>query len=106
VILASPAARTVQTVEALAAPYRVIKEIAPGADVSNVLNAVAWPSGIAPMVVVVGHQPVLGNVVSYLLTGHATDWTIKKGGLWWLSHRGRKDNDEVIVRAVMSPDLA
>jgi phosphohistidine phosphatase len=106
VILVSPAARTVQTVEPLTDQYRVVKEIAPGASVQDVLAAAAWPGGIAPTVVIVGHQPTLGRVASFLVTGQETDWTIKKGGLWWLSKRERNGDDQVIVRAVISPDLA
>jgi phosphohistidine phosphatase len=106
VILASPAARTVQTVEPLTDQYRVVKEIAPGADVSDVLKAVAWPGGIAPTVVIVGHQPTLGRVASLLVTGVETDWTLKKGALWWLTRRERHGEDQIVVRAVISPDLA
>ena len=106
VILVSPAARTVQTVEPLTDQYRVVKEIAPGASMQDVLEAAAWPGGIAPTVVIVGHQPALGRVASFLVTGQETDWTIKKGGLWWLSKRERNGDDQVVVRAVISPDLA
>lgn len=106
VILASPAARTVQTVETLTDQYRTVESIAPGAAPEAVLAAVQWPQGIAPTVVVVGHQPTLGLVVSQLVGGDAAEWTIKKGGLWWLANRERGGSDQVIVRAVMTPDLA
>jgi phosphohistidine phosphatase len=106
VILVSPAARTVQTVEALTDQYRTVDEIAPGADASDVLAAAGWPEGIAPTVVVVGHQPTLGLVASQLVAGQRTEWVIKKGGLWWLSTRGRNGDEQVVVRAVVSPDLA
>jgi phosphohistidine phosphatase len=106
VILVSPAARTVQTVEALTDQYRTVDEIAPGADASDVLAAAGWPEGIAPTVVVVGHQPTLGLVASQLVAGQHTEWVIKKGGLWWLSTRGRNGDEQVVVRAVVSPDLA
>ncbi|MGN6669767.1 MAG: SixA phosphatase family protein [Trinickia sp.] len=111
VILASPAARTVQTVETLTDQYRTVESIAPGAAPQALLTAVQWPDGIAPTVVVVGHQPTLGLVASRLVGGDAAEWTIKKGGLWWLATRERSDarrsgSDSVIVRAVMTPDLA
>ncbi|TKC80383.1 histidine phosphatase family protein [Trinickia terrae] len=106
VILVSPAARTVQTVEPLTDQYRVVKEIAPGASVSDVLEAAGWPDGVAPTVVVVGHQPTLGRVASFLLTGQETELALKKGGLWWLYKRERNGDDQVIVRAVITPDLA
>jgi phosphohistidine phosphatase len=31
--------------------------------------------------------------------------SIKKGGLWWLTDRVRDGDAEVVVRAVVSPDL-
>lgn len=105
VILVSPAARTVQTVEALTDQYRTIGEIAPGADVSDVLAATGWPEGLAQTVVVVGHQPTLGLVASQLVAGQHAEWTIKKGGLWWLATRERNGGGQVVVRAVVSPDL-
>ena len=106
VILVSPAARTVQTVEPLTDQYRVVKEIAPGASAAEVLKAAGWPEGVASTVVIVGHQPALGNVASYLVTGTEADWTIKKGGLWWFTQRDRNGDGQIVVRAVISPDLA
>ena len=110
-ILASPAARTVQTVESLTDQYRTVDTIGPGASPDAVLAAARWPEGIAPTVVIVGHQPTLGLVASQLVAGEAAEWTIKKGGLWWLSSRDRPEARrdglvQVVVRAVLSPDLA
>ena len=105
VILASPTARTVQTVEALTDQYRSVDLIGPGATFQAVLDAAKWPEGIASMVVIVGHQPTLGLVASQLLAGQNTEWTIKKGCLWWLASRERNGSSQAIVRAVMSPDL-
>jgi phosphohistidine phosphatase len=53
-------------------------------------------------VVVVGHQPDLGRTAAFLVSGSAEEWRIKKGSLWWIS---KKNGDELIVRAVASPDL-
>ena len=111
VILASPTARTVQTVEALTDQYRTVDSLAAGAAPDAVLAAVQWPEGIASTVVVVGHQPTLGLVASRLVSGEAVEWTLKKGGLWWLANRERggvlrEGRDQVIVRAVITPDLA
>jgi phosphohistidine phosphatase len=105
-IFASPAARTIQTVEALTDQYRIVKEIAPGAAAKDVLAAVGWPTGVAQTVVVVGHQPTLGLVAAQLVAGQSQAWQIKKGGIWWLQTRQRNDEDELLVRAVVSPDLA
>lgn len=105
-ILASPAARTVQTVEALTDQYRIVKEIAPGARAEAVLTAAGWPEGIAQTVVIVGHQPTLGLVISQLVAGTASEWAVKKSGIWWLESRERGGQAPVLIRAVISPDLA
>ena len=54
--------------------------------------------------IVVGHQPDLGLALAYLL-GASGSFSVKKGALWWVSNRVRDENDQVVVRAVMSPDL-
>jgi phosphohistidine phosphatase len=105
VILASPAVRTVQTVEALTDQYRTVDALAPGADVDDVLAAAGWPDGIASTVVIVGHQPTLGSVAAYLLAGNGDSWSVKKGGIVWLASRTRDGSRQAILRAMMSPDL-
>lgn len=105
VVLSSPAARTVQTAQALTDTFRVAREIAPGADVADVLAAAGWPDGVAETVVVVGHQPVLGRVASLLLAGAEANWNIKKSGIWWLANRRRDEEAQVVLRAVINPDL-
>jgi phosphohistidine phosphatase len=54
-------------------------------------------------VLVVGHQPTLGQAAALALTGDAAEWTIRKGAIWWLERRDR--DEEPLVRAVISPDL-
>ena len=102
-VVASPAARAVQTAEALAKKFKTEKQLAPGAPVPAILKAAGWPGGKSKRtVVVVGHQPDLGRAAAQLLAGRQAGWHIKKGGLWWLSN---SDGDELIVKAVLSPDL-
>jgi phosphohistidine phosphatase len=107
-ILTSPARRAQQTAQALAelAPRKLktVDALAPGAGVGDVLRAVRWPDAES-VVVVVGHQPTLGWVASHLLSGSEADWPIRKGGLWWFSWRERGGVGQVVLRAVLSPDL-
>jgi phosphohistidine phosphatase len=107
-ILVSPATRAQQTAAALAngthRKLKTIEEIAPGASVDEVLAAVEWPAGKQP-VVVVGHQPTLGWVASRLLGGREQDWVVKKGAVWWLQSRHRHGEEQVVLRAVVNPDL-
>lgn len=105
VILASPAIRTIQTVESLTDQYRVVRELAPGGSAAQVLSAAGWPEGIAPTVVIVGHQPTLGQVTAQLLANSDSSWPLKKAGLWWLANREREGDEQVVLRAAISPDL-
>jgi phosphohistidine phosphatase len=107
-IMVSPATRAQQTAQALAdishRKLRTIEEIAPGAGVRDLLQAADWPRAKVP-VVLVGHQPTLGHVASYLLGGEVQDWSVKKSGVWWLSSRERDGAEQTVLRAVVSPDL-
>src|SRR4051812_14665310 len=67
-VLASPALRTVQTVEALERPFKVVAELAPDADPHQLLRLAKWPLG-KEAVLIVGYQPTLGQVAALLLTG-------------------------------------
>lgn len=103
-VLASPARRAHETADALAVRYKISERLAPGAAPADILGAAGWPrqKGVT---IVVGHQPDLGRVAAVLLSGTAAEWSVKKGGLWWLSNREREGEAQVIVRAVLAPDL-
>lgn len=102
-ILTSPAMRTIQTAQALTSQPEIAQELEPGADVSQVLACVGWPQG--PDTVVVGHQPWIGNTASLLLAGSELPWSVRKGGVWWLTSRTREGEAQVVLRAVINPDL-
>ncbi len=100
-ILASPARRAQQTARALTRHFETAGEVGTMADCRSVLKAAGWPSG-GDTVVVVGHQPTLGQAAALALTGTAADWSIRKCAIWWLESRG---SDDFIVRAAIAPDL-
>ena len=102
-ILASPAARAVQTAQALGRGFETVPALGPGAGAGAVLDAAGWPDGAYP-VLVVGHQPTLGQVAMRLLTGQPGDATMKKGAIWWFQGRERGGELQVVLRAVAAPD--
>lgn len=57
------------------------------------------------MVVVVGHQPTLGQMAALMMTGKSADWEIRKSGVWWLSNRDVQDASQALLEAVMSPRM-
>jgi phosphohistidine phosphatase len=103
-VLASPAHRARETADALGVRYKVVERLAPGAAPGDILEAAGWPSHKGA-VIVVGHQPDLGRTAALLLTGAAAEWSVKKGGLWWLSNRERAGEAQVVVRAVLAPEF-
>ncbi len=103
-ILVSPARRTEQTVMALGRKYKVRAELAPGGSVAELLELAQWPAAKG-CVLVVGHQPTLGQTIAQLLDLNATECAVKKGAVWWLRHREREVHAETVVVTVQSPEL-
>jgi phosphohistidine phosphatase len=101
VVLASPARRARQTARALARRFKTSPEVGTAASPQSVLKAAGWPDGEGA-VLVVGHQPTLGQAAALALTGRLQDWSVQKGAIWWLTVR---DGNEAMVRAVVAPDL-
>ena len=107
-VLVSPAIRAQQTAQALSLDFETAPALAPGKGVADLLAAVDWPQGggESGTVVVVGHQPTLGEVAALLLSGSEGEWSLKKGAIWWLTARTREDQARTVLRAVWSPDFA
>ena len=103
-ILVSPALRTLQTAEALGRKLKLMPELAPGAEAEDILKAANWPSG-KETVLIVGHQPTLGQAAALLLTGEEQEWEMRKASAWWFSQREPGDPISVYLKAVMAHDL-
>ena len=102
-ILCSPAVRAEQTVKALQRKYKIRDALAPGGSVQDVLETAGWPLAKYP-VLVVGHQPTLGAVVSHLFGMGPEPMAIRKGAVWWLRSRHREGQDQTLILTVMTPD--
>ncbi len=103
-VMASPARRAQQTAAALDRKFKTVPDLGPLAVVEALLHAVRWPDAREP-VLVVGHQPVLGLAAAYLLAGQPEPWAVRKGAVWWLRARERDGNLQVVLHAVVSPEL-
>lgn len=102
-ILVSPAVRAQQTASALNTHFITTPEIGTGAQPQSALAAAGWPQA-GGAVLLVGHQPWLGELASLLLTSREEYWSIKKGAVWWLSRREREGDYQTVLRLVIAPD--
>jgi len=102
-ILCSPARRCEQTVLALGRKFKPHKGLAPGASVADLLDAAHWPAS-KQAVLLVGHQPVLGEAIAQLLHLEHDLCPVRKGAVWWLRTRERDGDGQTVVAAVQSPD--
>lgn len=103
-ILVSPAKRALQTVEPLGREFEVSEAVGTDGSAERLLREAGWPDAEGN-VMVVGHNPTFGEVAGRLL-GLRHDVVFKKGAVWWFSMRNRLGQGEVVLRAVVSPDLA
>ena len=103
-ILVSPALRTQQTVRAWTRSFETTEEVGTSCEAPGLLAATVWPNA-GGAVLVVGHQPTLGRAASLLLSGLEEDLSFRKGALWWFKLRQRDDEEQVVLRAVVSADM-
>ena len=111
-ILVSPTERTLATAEALTffgRKRKVMDELAPTASAAEVIRAANWPEN-REAVLVIGHQPYLGQVAAEVLGHQGHDFSVRKASVWWLTRRLRQHESEgevrqVYLKAVMSPEL-
>ena len=102
-VLASPARRAQQTAEALERKFKTLAALSPERGPHDLLAAARWPESREP-VLLVGHQPALGMVAALLLCGEPQPWAMRKAAVWWLRHRDRDGDAQVVLQAVMGPD--
>ena len=103
-ILVSPARRCEQTALALGRKYKISSELAPDAIPAQLLELVQWPGHKHP-VLVIGHQPMLGQTIAQLLGLKENECAVKKGALWWLRNRDRDGQSQTVIVTVQSPEV-
>lgn len=102
-ILASPARRAIETVTPLERDYEVCGRIDTSSGPGDVIREAQWPGG-KRNVVVVGHQPTLGEVAGRLM-GEGGEVAFRKGAIWWFATRERDGTTETVLKAVLNPEL-
>ena len=84
--------------------YKVVPEINPYTNPQDLLSIIDWASSKIP-ILVVGHQPWLGQLAALTLIGENRNWTIKKSNVWWISAKQNNVLDNIYLKAVLSPNL-
>ena len=103
-IVCSPARRCEQTVMALGRKYKLRPELAPDTTPDALLSMAGWPNGKS-VVLLVGHQPSLGQSIALLLGMQHDGCAVRKGALWWIRIRERDGDTQTAVLTVQSPEL-
>jgi phosphohistidine phosphatase len=102
-VLSSPARRCEQTVLPLGRKYKLRDGLAPDGTVESLLEAAQWPDAKQAMLVV-GHQPVIGETIARLLGLQAGQTAVRKGAVWWLRTRERDGLQQTVLWAVQAPE--
>ena len=100
-VLASPALRCQETAAALGRKVATVAAIGPDAEPQALLDAAGWPAG-SETVLVVGHQPTIGEAAALAMGAVGASWQVKKGAVWWLKSGGK--GGAIRLHAVQSPD--
>ncbi len=104
-IYSSHAQRAMQTAAALGRKIRLREELAPDAgNPMALLELAGWPSARTP-VVLVGHQPMLGQLIAHLLRLPEPECPMRKGAIWWLRQREREGRLQTLIVTVQTPEL-
>ncbi len=108
-VLVSPSVRTQQTVAALGRKFKLRDELVPETSVDDVLGLLKWQEATGPQikgsVLLVGHQPYLGQLVAKLLGMQEHHCPVRKGGVWWLRTRVRDGQPQTVLLTVACPEL-
>ena len=76
----------------------------PNGTAQDLLDLVQWPQGKGA-ILVVGHQPALGQVVARVLGMSVGECAVRKCSVWWLHQSERAGQTETVLLSVQSPEF-
>jgi phosphohistidine phosphatase len=103
-ILCSPARRTEQTALALGRKFKMREELGPKGSFQELLELARWPEGKST-VLIVGHQPTLGQTIAALMRMETSDNSVRKGAVWWMRGRERDGALQTTLVCVQQPEM-
>ncbi|MET0961657.1 MAG: histidine phosphatase family protein [Noviherbaspirillum sp.] len=101
-ILSSPAVRTRQTAATLMLPFSASDALSNHSSPEAMREAAGWPDN-PRSVMLVGHQPLLGDLLALLLGAATPLDDMPKAGVWWLEARRDAGRLVIGVKAVIGP---
>ena len=103
-VFSSTALRAEQTAAALGRKVKSSAALAPLATSEQLLQLAQWPH-TKGCVLMVGHQPTMGQVIAGLLGLQASECAVKKGAVWWLRYRERDGVGQTVLVTVQTPEM-
>jgi phosphohistidine phosphatase len=103
-VIVSPARRAQETARALGRSYETVERIAPRCSVAEILDAAGWPGSERP-VLLVGHQPTLGEVAAKLVEVRGSGWNPGTGAVCWLRSHPRKGARNAALLLSIEPEI-
>jgi len=103
-LIVSPARRAQETALTLARSFETTESLAPGTDVATLVRLAGWPDAEQP-VMLVGHQPTLGETAARLIDGRQASWRIGAGAVWWLRSKQRKGRSDAVLLLAIEPEI-
>jgi len=107
-IATSPLVRAYQTADLLKEKYKrtevvKIKELEPDSPLKSIVSWLRKQKNKS-MVIIVGHEPHLSELIAYLLTGNDTPFfTMKKGGICLLEFLGKIESGKANLVCLIPP---
>lgn len=102
-VLTSPALRAKETAAYLNQKAVIEEALQPGVMVENVLELIDQYQA-HETVVLVGHQPWLGELAAHCLNIQQYQFGVKKGAVWWL-RMGAREISQYQLFTVQTPQL-
>jgi len=105
-LLCSPAQRCLQTAQALHdlnhAEIKIADFLSVDSNVARIIKDISNLSD-TQTILMVGHQPNLGWLISKFLGANESACTVKKGAVWWLKQRKVGHSSHYYIHAVIQP---
>lgn len=100
-ILSSPAVRCVDTAEHLGRKFKTHAALGKDSTAEEIIGASNWLESRDP-VLIVGHQPLLGEVATLLLFGNKKEFELRKGSALWICCKP-EEGASPFIKVLMSP---